>query len=327
MMFFIMTIQKNIVFFILYIDVRPPLWLLYLIFLIGAIGVFSVGSHLYNIIRKNRNSPKAQKDTKDESIIEHNSRKRPPKDYNKEKGNDEVYDGVRTPSRRTLKKETMEEDINANDKLEEDPSVERVLKVIESDQMKFTEGFRTIDESGKSIWTNVNFIFAMDCSVNMKGARWNSLIVGFKSCLEKIKEMKDIYVTLFSFDIRVNPLSKEKTVKDTIKGCELISFTGREVEYKKPLEHICTLIKGFKYSSSLTCVIFLSAGLGGYPNSGIKELKRMKLSGKKILFNTVACNTNEDNDMIKMCQELQGEHYKANGNTGIQEVLNTILSV
>lgn len=202
-----------------------------------------------------------------------------------------------------------------------------IQKIMESNQIEEAEGFRELQPSGKVSWTKTNFIFALDCSGSMKGPRWNSVMVGFNTCLKRIKQMKDVYVSAFTFDDKTDVLCVEKTPIEAAGVSGHVAFTGRGTDYTRALDNIIEIAKNSKYPDNLVCIIFLSDGLGGYPEEGIKELKKLRNQGKKILFYTIACVTDEEEDMIKMSEELQGEHYKVTDPNGAKLVFATILTV
>lgn len=202
-----------------------------------------------------------------------------------------------------------------------------VNQVIASDQAQNIPEFRKERSGGKVIWTKTHFVFLIDCSRSMAGSRWNSVKTGFEDCLYKLKEMKDIIVTGLTFDSKPNPFCHEKTPTEAIKAAKDMPFTGSGTSYKRALEYTSGVIKKSNYKDHLVCIILLSDGLGGYPDRVITEFKEMMEKGRKFLFYTIACENNEDNDMMRMAEELNGEHFKVDSPEAIKVVFSNILAV
>ena len=202
-----------------------------------------------------------------------------------------------------------------------------VKQVIESKQTENIEEFKIVGKDGKSIWQKTHFIFMIDCSGSMKGSRWESVTTGFRICLEKIKKMKDVYVTAFTFDSKVNPFCRERVPMRAIAHAKEIPFSGKGTNYKRPLEYAMQIMKKSKNQGFLCCLMFLSDGLGGYPTSSLEDLKEMRNSGTKIVFYTIACETDEDEDMIKMSRFMGGEHYKIINADASKAIFAAILNV
>jgi len=73
--------------------------------------------------------------------------------------------------------------------------------------------------------------------------------------------------------------------------------------------------------------VFLSDGLSDYLDEAIKKLMQMREQGKKIIFYTIACETDEDEEMVKMATDLGGEHYKVATTEAFKLVFSAILKV
>jgi len=202
-----------------------------------------------------------------------------------------------------------------------------IKKIVASKQAEGIEEFKKMEESGKASWSKTHFIFILDCSGSMKGARWDAVRIGYDTCLKKIQSMTNVFVSAFSFDIKVNPFCKEKVPAVAMVNSVKIPFTGKGTNYKRALEYAISLMKQTKRKDYLTCVMFLSDGLGGYPDEGVKEILQMKEDGRKIIFYTIACETDEEEDMIKMATDLGGEHYKVTTAEASRIVFSAILSV
>eukprot|EP00826_Nyctotherus_ovalis_P009674 TRINITY_DN12560_c0_g1_i2.p1 TRINITY_DN12560_c0_g1~~TRINITY_DN12560_c0_g1_i2.p1 ORF type:complete len:332 (+),score=88.07 TRINITY_DN12560_c0_g1_i2:755-1750(+) len=202
-----------------------------------------------------------------------------------------------------------------------------IKRIIESKQAEEVKEFRKLKQSGKISWVKTHFIFALDCSGSMKGTRWDSVIVGLSECLDRIKRMKHVCVSAFTFDIKPNPFCRERSPHQAIANSSQIPFTGKGTDYKRALKYAIALIRKSRHPDYLVCIMFLSDGLGGCPNECIEELKEMREKGKKILFYTIACDTEEETEMMKMANELQGEHYKVTDPQAAKLVFAAILNV
>jgi len=202
-----------------------------------------------------------------------------------------------------------------------------IKRIIISKQTEDVKEFREVKETGKIAWTKTHFIFILDCSGSMAGARWDSVVVGLFSCLKRIKRMVDVCVSAFTFDTKPNPFCRERTPRQAIANAERMPFTGKGTNYMRALEYAITLINKSKKDNHLLCILFLSDGLCEYPVEQIEKLKTMRKKGKKILFYTISCVTDEEKTMMKMATELQGEHYKVTNEEASRLVFSTILNV
>jgi len=202
-----------------------------------------------------------------------------------------------------------------------------IKQVIESKQTEDIKEFKAPNISGKASWCNTHFIFMLDCSGSMKGSRWDAVTTGFDICLQKIKRMENVFVSAFTFDTKVNPFCRERHPVRAIAHSKKIPFTGKGTNYKRPIEYAITLMEKSQHSDYLTCLMFLSDGLGGYPKESMKELKKLRNRGRKMIFYTIACETEEEADMMQMSTEMEGEHYKITNAEASKIVFAAILNV
>ena len=163
----------------------------------------------------------------------------------------------------------------------------------------------------------------------MRGPRWGAVKSGYRRSLAALSKMQDIVISTFTFDDRVNPHINFKTPIEAVNAITKLPFTGRGTNYRKALEIVVSLIekRDPKFKDYLTCIFFLSDGEGGYPDKAIKTLKEMKASGYKILFNTIACATDEEKEMVQMAKEVNGEHYKIINQKASEAVFLKILGI
>lgn len=204
---------------------------------------------------------------------------------------------------------------------------EPILRVVGSNQIDNVPEYRSKSSSGKAVWVRTHFIFMIDCSVSMKGSRWDSVRAGFNDCLEKLRPMKEVIITGLTFDNKPNVFCREKTPDQAIRDTHNMLFTGAGTNYKRSLEYTYEAITKAARSDYLFCIILLSDGLGGYPDRVIEDFKDLREQGKKFLFYSIACETDDDEDMIRIATELKGEHFKVSGVEGMKSAFTRILGV
>jgi uncharacterized protein YegL len=204
---------------------------------------------------------------------------------------------------------------------------EPIMRIVSSDQAANIPEYKSKSSSGKAVWVKTHFIFMIDCSVSMKGSRWDSVKVGYNDCLEKLKPMKEVIITGLTFDNKPNVFCRERTPEQAIRVQRDMLFTGTGTNYKRCLEYTLGVITKAVHSNYLFCMILLSDGLGGYPDRVMEDFKDLREQGKKFLFYSIACETDDDEDMIRIATELQGEHFKVNGVEGMKSAFSRILGV
>jgi uncharacterized protein YegL len=202
-----------------------------------------------------------------------------------------------------------------------------IMTMVVSDQAQRVPEFREELPNGKVVWTKTHFIFLIDSSTSMKGSRWNSVKIGFEDCLYKLKTMEDIVVTGVTFDNKANTFCQEKSPAEAIIAAKNLPSTGEGTSYKRALYSALDAINRTNHPDYLICIVFMSDGLGGYPDLAVSELKDMLEEGKKLLFYTIGCETDDDADMMRMAENLNGEHYRVNSPEGIRLVFTKILAV
>eukprot|EP00831_Metopus_contortus_P005621 TRINITY_DN12121_c0_g1_i4.p2 TRINITY_DN12121_c0_g1~~TRINITY_DN12121_c0_g1_i4.p2 ORF type:complete len:107 (-),score=13.12 TRINITY_DN12121_c0_g1_i4:147-467(-) len=105
---------------------------------------------------------------------------------------------------------------------------------------------------------------------------------------------------------------------------------GKGTNYERAMEYVHFLsTRGLphQYLDYLTCVIFLSDGLGGYPAESLRKLSDIRGEGRKILFYTIACATEDSSDMEEMVKYMEGEHYNVSDAIGAKRVFHSILKL
>lgn len=328
-----------------------PLWLLYPLNLFGILGIVTLLSYLYKINEKEANElllsylgreqyldevdiAKSKPEIKEEVKEEVKEEPKPEETKKEPSTPSSTYDlsllassvgGSSLASPREGEGSSLAPQFTAE---MEQNFMESIKKVVESKQAEDIKEFvKPKETGGKMVWTKTHFIFVLDCSGSMKGARWDSVVVGFSTCLHRIKRMKEVCVSAFTFDVKPNPFCRERSPHQAILTLNQIPFTGKGTDYKRALKYAIALMNKAKHNDYLVCIMFLSDGFGGYPTECINELRTMKTKGKKILFYTIACDTEEETEMIKMTKELEGEHYKVTDPEAAKFVFANILNV
>lgn len=163
----------------------------------------------------------------------------------------------------------------------------------------------------------------------MKGKRWRAVLEGYRRCLKKLQGMENIIVSTVSFDNKANIHGKEKTVVQAQAVQKSIPFTKGGTSYQIALEVTLDIIStglSSKFANYLSVILFLSDGVGNYPKAEIARINELKKNEKKIMFYTIACETEEDEDMMNMTKALQGEHYQVKDAEAIKNLFQRIIS-
>lgn len=163
----------------------------------------------------------------------------------------------------------------------------------------------------------------------MKGKRWNNLTAAYKDFLNTLSTMPDNIVSIFSFDDMPHLLCKYETIKGCIDKATKLTFGGKGTNYARALAQIIYLVTKItpKYSDYLTCILFFSDGAGDPPTTELTQLVGIKNSGKKILLYTIACETDEDDDLKNMAIAMNGDHYKTSSSGALKQIFKKVLSL
>lgn len=307
--------------------------------LAGLIGFAGVGALLYKLSKKQEPIPQsAVEEDKDDLQIEKAAKRPNATKIDNEEG--ELLAAGESLGEDPKLQHNVEELVLAAAHSKEAPTTKSIFaailekafmdsirKVVKSSQTENVQEYMKMKDDGKTSWTKTHFIFALDCSGSMLGNRWTAVTIGFGTFLKRVKSMENILISAFTFDIKVNPFCKERTIEEAIKNSVELPFTGKGTNYKRALEYGTDLIERSTHKDYLICIMFLSDGLGSYPEQSIEKLKQMREDGRKIIFYTIACETNEEADMIKMTTELDGEHYKVMDADAARLVFSAILKV
>ncbi len=163
----------------------------------------------------------------------------------------------------------------------------------------------------------------------MRGRRWNLLTKAYTSFLGLLQDMPQVIVSALTFDDNVSLFYKEQSPAAALAKKEKLPFTGQGTNYAAALKTVIELLaKGSpEYSSYLGNILFFSDGSGESPNAEVVELSKMKAAGRTIIINTIACETEEDDDLIKLATTLQGNHYSTNSAAALSEIFHKIISL
>lgn len=162
------------------------------------------------------------------------------------------------------------------------------------------------------------------------GKRWRSVGDGYLRCLNLLQGMTEIVITSFTFDDKTYEYIKEKDPQTALKKKEKMPFQrGTATDYQVAMDKVVSLLStegDEKFKDYLACVMFLSDGKGGYPTSSVEHLLKLKKDGRKIMFFTFACETEEDEDLKQMAKAIGGDHYKVLDAEAMKSAFQTILT-
>lgn len=190
------------------------------------------------------------------------------------------------------------------------PSVKKITAV---NQDAILTPFKTIGPNGKATWTKTHFIFTIDCSERMAGARWDSVTLGYEACLHKLMPFKDIVVSAFTYDGKVNPYCREKAPAKAVSTAKDIPYTGKGCNFRRAIDYVIRLIERSAHKDYLACVIFLAGGLTGptgIPKEQTIKLKTMQKAGLKLVMYCLSCEAEEEADIKNLADSMEGEYYK-----------------
>ena len=196
-----------------------------------------------------------------------------------------------------------------------------------SDTDKIYEGFKVIDSSGKATWKKTHFMFILDCSNKMKGERWNSQVAGYVNCVTKLKKAKDTLISAFTYDSKVNPYCKEKTGDKVSSNISDIPYTGKSRNYRRPLDYALRLIERAMHKDYLIVMLFVISGNGGKCDEQLTKLKELKSKGIKIKLHTIACETDEEEEIKAIAKVLGGDHHKLKKAKECEDIFCKILNL
>ncbi len=163
----------------------------------------------------------------------------------------------------------------------------------------------------------------------MRGKRWKAVTEGYTRCLAVLEKMEEIIISTLTFDQKPNLHGAEKTAAAALANAKKLPFTAGDTNFDAALQMALDLIsksQSPQYANYLNVILLLSDGVGGYPTEQVQKILTMRENGKKVLFFTIACETEEDQDMIKMAQQLKGEHFKAADALAIKQLFAKIIT-
>lgn len=202
-----------------------------------------------------------------------------------------------------------------------------VKKVVDSSQEEVKEFKET--GSGKTIWKNTHFIFIFDCSKDMEGAPWDSTIAGYVDCVERLKDMNEVLISAFSFDTIRNPFCREKAPSKAPVDKAVIPYTGKGRKYDRALKYAAQLVERQSNKDYLSCIVFVSNGMGSYAEANLKDLLKQRAAGRKIVSYIISAApaAKDEEDMVNMAKDLKGDLYSVNAPDKIKDVLLSVLEL
>ena len=136
-------------------------------------------------------------------------------------------------------------------------------------------------------------------------------------------------VSVMTFDDNPTLCYKEETPAEAIAKKQKLPFTGRETNYASALAKVVDLLTNCspQYQDYLGDILFFSDGRADCPLKEIAQLAEMQAQGRTILINTIACETEEDQDLIRIATGLKGNHYSTNSAAALPQIFQKILSL
>ena len=163
----------------------------------------------------------------------------------------------------------------------------------------------------------------------MRGRRWNLLGKAYNTFLGLLKDMPHVIVSTLTFDDNTTLFYKELTPTAALEKKEKLPFTGLGTSYSAALKMVIELLEkcSGEYAGYLGNILFFSDGRGDSPDAELAQLSKMKAAGKTIVINTIACETEEDDDLIKLTTTLQGNHYSTTSASALSEIFQKIINL
>lgn len=182
--------------------------------------------------------------------------------------------------------------------------------------------------TGKAMWIRTHFIFCVDCSGSMQGQKETCVKEGFDRCANMLKGSETI-LSCFTFDDAAFDCMKMFDNAGKAKKPKMKFNHGEKTRYDEALKKAIALMTteiSEEYKGYLTFLIFLSDGKPEfYPDPEVAEIKKLQAE-KKIRFKCFAVKTQEEADMQKMTQDLDGDMFRVEDAEALKTAFLGILS-
>ena len=162
----------------------------------------------------------------------------------------------------------------------------------------------------------------------MRGTRWRQLTRTYTAFLEHIQDMNTVIVSTITFDDIAHLFYKELPPREAKMKGDKLPCTWKGTKYSAALKEVIKLLTECspQYSAYLCNIIFLSDGQSESPTAEMTELVKLKDAGKALTINTIACETEEDDDLIRMTCMLEGQHFGASSASVLTAIFDQILN-
>eukprot|EP00831_Metopus_contortus_P038492 TRINITY_DN30257_c0_g1_i3.p1 TRINITY_DN30257_c0_g1~~TRINITY_DN30257_c0_g1_i3.p1 ORF type:complete len:269 (-),score=33.77 TRINITY_DN30257_c0_g1_i3:201-1007(-) len=208
--------------------------------------------------------------------------------------------------------------------------IPNIVKARSSKQKELNKQFWTLNPNGRIEWKRTHVIVAIDCSTAMSGRRWKAITEGFSSLLVYLSKMQEVILSAFTFSDSIFPCITEMSAKEARQTePQLVFSNGSSRSFEGALNRIINLITKEvtpAHREYLPYVLFASAGLGGFPEEQVRILNEVKREGVGLAFNTCACETEDDRDLVRMAIGLKGEHFQIQDSVALKIAFVKILS-
>jgi hypothetical protein len=164
---------------------------------------------------------------------------------------------------------------------------------------------------------------------SMRGKKWNNVKAATKNMLELASKMPDDLVSIFSFDDNTYSLFKEVDMPTALASIDKLKFGGKGTRYSKAIAQIINIIKSEKpeHEKYLSAILFFSDGSGGEITTEMKSLLDIRSAGKRMILDTIACETEDDKVLQQMAVLMNGDHYRTTNSSALRQIYEKILSL
>eukprot|EP00831_Metopus_contortus_P010394 TRINITY_DN1404_c0_g1_i1.p1 TRINITY_DN1404_c0_g1~~TRINITY_DN1404_c0_g1_i1.p1 ORF type:complete len:270 (+),score=47.65 TRINITY_DN1404_c0_g1_i1:130-939(+) len=208
----------------------------------------------------------------------------------------------------------------------------KIIRTHTSKQFSNVRENWTLGVSSKLIkWNNTHFIFVLDASMAAEGRRWKGTMEGYELFLQYLEDSANVVVSTFCYDDSVSPHIKELPPREAKEMIPQIPFSkGTTRNFDCALDKVINLVNkecSVEYKGYLPVVCFIAAAKGRYPYEQMRILSEMRKEGTKFLFYSFAVENEEDDDLRRISQELEGEHFQVTDSDAMMAVFVKAMAI
>jgi hypothetical protein len=163
---------------------------------------------------------------------------------------------------------------------------------------------------------------------SMRGTRWRQLGFAYRTFIQLVQDMSAVVISTLTFDENVRVFFKELPPKEALKKGEKLPFGGGGTNFSRALKEVTALLTAGSpaYADYLGNIIFFSDGQGDSPRTELTDLVVLKNTGKPVTINTIACETEDEDDLVNMACALEGQHFNTSSATALSKIFESILN-